>query len=876
MKKLNKKINIYVLYTLIFLILSIIVFISFIISGKSFIWKTDGFKQHLVILQNLTEILKNFGTQSWNIGLGLDVIGQLSYYIIGDPFAYISLLFPDKYINIAYQFLIILRIYCVGLSFIIYCNYNKQNKYGTLIGALMYTFSGYILYAAVRHPFFTNAIILLPLMFLGIDKILKEDNYKLFIIITALSAISNYYFFYMLTIIVFIYALTKYISEYKQNNVKIFLTKFSKTVLSYIIGTLISSIILLPTIYAFINSPRTDSFYTYYNLKYYIKLFFMNNNNIFWTKIYVSSIVLFILPISILRVKKSSKNKTILLNILIETIILLFPLFGSIMNGFSFQSNRWCFAYSFFMSYLVATNIDSNLKYTKKELTYATIFLIIYTLIAFVCIHTIKKNALYIAFAFATLLITLFVNKLKPKNNIIQFLSKSAILLIVCCNIAMFSWDLYHSEKYSSEFVDFNKIEKNYTNANGNIENFNQAIDYIKDIDDSFYRIGTNIYSPNNLSIKYKYNGLNTYLSIGNQYVSKLTKELLVLNNAKTDALKEFDSRTKITTLLGCKYYVVSENNHNYVPYGYKIIKEFEDKKHSTYIYKNQFFLPIGVFYNNYTLTDNYQNLSAIEKEQVLLKTAVINDSDICKNYNIKSDKEIINNTSCIPITYNIIDENNIITDTTIQTTQKHNSFKIKFDETKNCELYIMFKNLEYHSTHEYTVKINYNKLTKEQNVKDKIKSPYYEYTPDILINLGYNETHSGIINITLSSSGTYTFDDIQLIAIPMNSYLEDINQLNKYKFNLVDYNNHQLTGTINNNEDGILQISTSYSKGWTAYVDDVKTEIINVNTGFIGIPLASGEHSIKLVYSTPCLKIGIIFSIIGLSIFILIFKFMK
>ena len=77
-----------------------------------------------------------------------------------------------------YELLVILRIYCVGIAFIIYCKYNKKDNYNTIIGALIYTFSGYIMYAAVRHPYFVNPIIMLPLVLLGIDKILKEDKIK--------------------------------------------------------------------------------------------------------------------------------------------------------------------------------------------------------------------------------------------------------------------------------------------------------------------------------------------------------------------------------------------------------------------------------------------------------------------------------------------------------------------------------------------------------------------------------------------------------------------------------------------------------------------------------------------------------------------------
>ena len=45
-KQRGKKYNAYIFYTIIFAVVALAVFWLFIKTGKSFIWKTDGFKQH--------------------------------------------------------------------------------------------------------------------------------------------------------------------------------------------------------------------------------------------------------------------------------------------------------------------------------------------------------------------------------------------------------------------------------------------------------------------------------------------------------------------------------------------------------------------------------------------------------------------------------------------------------------------------------------------------------------------------------------------------------------------------------------------------------------------------------------------------------------
>ena len=69
----------------------------------------------------------------------------------------------DK-LQYAYSLMILARIFCIGFAYIFFCRYKKKECIPTLIGAIIYSFCGYVLYAGIRHPYFLNALILLPLM----------------------------------------------------------------------------------------------------------------------------------------------------------------------------------------------------------------------------------------------------------------------------------------------------------------------------------------------------------------------------------------------------------------------------------------------------------------------------------------------------------------------------------------------------------------------------------------------------------------------------------------------------------------------------------------------------------------------------------------
>ena len=88
------------------------------------------------------------------IGLGSDVLTTLHYYVIGDPLNLLSVFVPDeKYMELFYNTMVLVRIYLAGLAFSAYCRYHGQKPYSTLLGAMVYDFCFWVI-IAVRHPYF--------------------------------------------------------------------------------------------------------------------------------------------------------------------------------------------------------------------------------------------------------------------------------------------------------------------------------------------------------------------------------------------------------------------------------------------------------------------------------------------------------------------------------------------------------------------------------------------------------------------------------------------------------------------------------------------------------------------------------------------------
>ena len=222
--KVTKKRYLFLTYTILFAILCMIVFYPFFTNHLSLIWGRsgeDGTSQHLASLLYYGDYIRtffsnlihgNFQFPMWNnsIGFGSDILTTLNYYAIGDPLNIVYVFANKANASYLYTFMTLFRAYLVGISFIIFGCYFKKNPYGILIGGFTYIFSGVFLNYAIRHPFFLNPMIYLPLLIIGVEKIYRKEKPYLFTIMVAISAMSNFYFFYMLTAVAVIYALIRF------------------------------------------------------------------------------------------------------------------------------------------------------------------------------------------------------------------------------------------------------------------------------------------------------------------------------------------------------------------------------------------------------------------------------------------------------------------------------------------------------------------------------------------------------------------------------------------------------------------------------------------------------------------------------------------
>ena len=280
-----------------------------------------------------------------SIGFGQDIITTLSYYVIGDPFSALSVFCPAKYAEYLYSAFIILRIYLAGIAFSLFTRSHGYRSLLTLCGTMIYVFSSYTLLTATLHPYFTNPLLCLPLL-LGADRIFEKKGSGLYIVMIALSAITNFYFFYMLCLITFLYVVFRFFYAFGKPSPGVLMRYFIRFSAFSLLGIGIAMILLLPAAVNILGSGRIEAEVIvppFYGGEYYINLpgAFLSGTAGYYSHLGYTGVGFLSVLILFTNLRKHKHEcRFFAIAFLLLTVFLLIPFFGHLFNGMSYVTNR--------------------------------------------------------------------------------------------------------------------------------------------------------------------------------------------------------------------------------------------------------------------------------------------------------------------------------------------------------------------------------------------------------------------------------------------------------------------------------------------------------------------------------------------------------
>lgn len=888
--KVTKKRYLFLTYTILFAILCMIVFYPFFTNHLSLIWGRsgeDGTSQHLASLLYYGDYIRtffsnlihgNFQFPMWNnsIGFGSDILTTLNYYAIGDPLNIVYVFANKANASYLYTFMTLFRAYLVGISFIIFGCYFKKNPYGILIGSFTYIFSGVFLNYAIRHPFFLNPMIYLPLLIIGVEKIYRKEKPYLFTIMVAISAMSNFYFFYMLTAVAVIYALIRF-PVYKEAGFFKTLGRFAGW---YILGLGLSMILLLPVIIAFMGNARSSSGVNYFSIflyqrKYYQSLILQSigfhlpgrgTSLNFIALAYCGGIVLLL--------KKSKERFPYKASLILGVVFTLFPIFAYVLHAFSYPMNRWHFAFAFIIGAVLMEVYEDLLNLTLLQKIGIVLGIIFY----YMAYKRYAEGALDVKYAAIILILTavvLFV------VNEIPFMSKFHLNHLLLLGLTCFS----------VSFAGFGHYSTRLSTVIDSYVSFDEAYDLLGEQEDSLFRSANikvnqldRVDAMNepipNWGIIRNIPTTSNYYSITDKNVSDSLENLGLNQYQYKFKFKKLDMREGLLNLYHTKYIIINKLNGAKIPNGYKLIKS--DDTHS--LYENKNIVPFGYTYNTYVTEKDFEKANAVQREQTMTQNAVISDtSDIASASLQKS--SIANDLTTHDISTNFYYH---------KTKKKGKLVQIKVPkEYFNDQCYIYLQNVHMIPSNSGRNHILY---TGKNNTRFRVgiaghTSTIFNAEEDSIYEIGNRnyllEVNTNNIkkdqkyvtlSIIMSRSATYKIGKISVVQINSKKQAAALNALkNNPHLTDISYDgaNH-FSGNIKTTDDRILCIPFAYSKGWKATDNGKSVKVIKVNGMFCGIVLKSGTHNIKLNYTTPGLKIGACISLISLIILIVISRSRK
>lgn len=891
------------LYTAVFCILTLAVFLPFLTGGKSLVGNGDGQSQYILQLRYMGQWLRqtvrdflhgDFALRSYDftIGMGEDIGSIVRFH----PLDYLSVFVPASGTEILYAFLIFLRMYLAGLAFAAFAFYWECRGLAVLAGSIVYLYCGYVFELGIVHPIYVSPMIVMPLLLLGAEYMMDPKRRHGFVLLTVmvyLGFTSNYYFMYINSVALLIYVLVRFGMIYRTQRLKNFVLLFVRMVSAYIVGLMLSAVTLFPTLQRYFNSYRSQSMARSGSLLFYsdFRRYFAWFINLIspleasgnGTHLNFAVIVLPCITILVLSGKKthSGLKKLLLANL----IFLLLPLGGYIMAVMHTENNRWVYLISLTVAMTVSfacVQAGSLSALQKKGLLIQTALFD-----AAVCILTVLYGFdVYhiLAAAELTLVTALFLAVNRPSRERERTAGSRAMALVLCVTVVSTVLNGYFT--FGEPFGDLTRFyaprgtTESYF-SDSRYANYNQVGSMTgggeenapREWQDGFYRVDGYWRKSieDNASIQLAYPGIQIYNSVLN--ASQITYLLDTENIGLTTMLhiQSLDGRTASEAIAGVKYFQTPERYPGHLPYGFDTKVWSGDKMA---IYENAYPVRFGFTTGTVASLSDYLALDAAQREELLLDAAVLEDD---KARELEEEQGVLRTDGSavseriqtqeieLPSASGEIER----TESGYAVHEKNASVTVPYEKRAGCDILVELKGL-------VPGGMGTGILVGAAGVSKKVtllsdEQTYTLLRENYLVRLGYaQEDGEDTLKLTFRDRGTYDLDALRIVYVPRSGYKDQIAALNRDSLENVAFGKNMVTGSVTLDSPQYMVFQIPWSRGWKLKVNGEERELLQTDQCYMGAVLPEGANEIELTYVTPASRLGWTVSLAGLVLLVL------
>ena len=803
---------------------------------------------------------------SWITGGGSSFLGNYLNYL-SSPLSFLIFLFDKEDISYAITFIVAFKCILSATSFSYYLkkSFNKDNYFLSAFG-ILYAFSAYFL-AYYWNVMWLDAMIMLPLIALGIEKIFKTGDIKLYTVSLVILFFANYYMGYMCCIFAVLYFFVCFINTYsndgKLNENAVYEKKYStkalmnnvfinrgvKFAFASIIAALICAITLVPVFMILKNSSATSgtfpqTFKSYFDLLDLITSHFAllettirsSGDNVL-PNIYTGILTFILLPLFLVNNKIKLKEKAT------YVVLIIFFVFcfnnncaEYIWHAFHFPNDlpyRYSYMYSFIIAVMGYKTILNFKGIKVKDIAYTGLAIISFVIVCQKFLTNKMTNSTIYATIIFVALWCGFLFLLKNKNAQKKTVSFVLVTFILCETIIS-----------SIVGLPLNQDNKNYKE---NYKTYTDAINYIDNKDSGFYRTELCYLNTRMDPAYYGYNGISVFSSMAYESYSQLQSSLGMQGN-KVNSYT-YNTQTPVYNMMfNIKYLIQTDVSLAPSSNLYKKIYTTSDKKSN--VYESKYNLPIAYCVNSKIddwVTDE-GNPFEIQSDFVKLATGY---SNLFKPVEY-------NSTDFDAVSGDDVTENGTYWLEKSDSSSNYGTETVSLSPTIDGNLYLYVK-----SSDLKTITVNSEKVSDiTQSMEDAyiLDLGYHNKGDEVLVSLDASKMES---ESTSFDFYCYTADD----TVVKNMY----NSLAGNSLNVESYSDTTIKGTVKAKENCYLYSSIPYDDGWSVYVDGKKAETFEIGGTLLAIELTPGQHKIEYKYFPVGFLYGIIISavtVFGLCVF--------
>lgn len=793
----------------------------------------DMYHQYVPFLSELQYKLQEGGSlfYTWNGAGGSNFWNLLAYYG-ASPLNLLLAIFPEKLLMEGVTAVLLIKLGLAGSFMAIYLRYaEKAQDWSIAAFSVMYALCSYVL-AYYWCIMWMDAVMLLPLCILGLNRLMDDGSAVLYTVTLALVVFSNYYMAIMVCIFILFYYPVLYFIKNRGCGAKKCVVTTVRAVFFSLLGIAMSAVMLLPTYismqstyYISAEMPETTVFYNdaldiLNQLLPYSELTFRSGLPNLCCSIFTVILIVFYLISRKFDTREKVLNMAFLAFMFLSLNI---NKLDFIWHGFHFPNQlpyRYTFVICFVligMAYRAFRSIDSvNTKHIWILLASGAAY---YLFAQKVLTDHIDDMDLFFYGGVAWLTIYCAVLLLYRK----KLLSKSALVLLVVVLAA--------SESVSEVCLALDTVGS--TQRDAYYENYDDIENLIESRSDEFARMELDGNYLLNCPAFYHYKGLSQFSSSLNADTTEVMEDIGLEGEPAKNRFNYNQTSPVTNAMLNVKY-LISKSLPIEDP-DFTLVGQ----SGGSYLYESSYPLSIGYMTGNeirtwdthsenpFDVLDSYVRAASANKYE---KVFVDAGTPEISTENIKAEQKAGGKVST---QLEDADEKSEVTLTyTAAETQKY----YVFVEADNADEIIANEDIE--------------DIDEIQIMSDC----------GSIVNIGTvekGEEFTVTVRFEPGDSGNITCHVRSLDYDAWNGTYEIISE---HMMEVTDNGDNYICGTIDAGDGGVLVTSVPYEKGWTLKVDGVERKIGEKAGGvFISTSLDAGEHSIELSFRPPGLIAGVI-----------------